>query len=49
MKPAIWKADGRGNLWILRHPGPLVWGADSSFSFSDEFVDRLIREGEAAG
>ena len=39
MKPAIWKADVRGNLWILRQPGPRAWWSASSHSFSDEFVE----------
>ena len=52
MKPALWQGAMRGNAWILRQPGPRQWWNEMKFTFTDEFadfVDGLIREGEAAG
>ena len=52
IRPDVWKADIQVNLWMLRQPGPRSWWSESSFSFSDEFVeflDGLIREGDATG
>jgi hypothetical protein len=52
MKTALWEGDVRGNAWVLRQPGPRQWWREQRFTYCDEFaefVDGLIREGEAAG
>ena len=52
MKPAIWQGEKKGNAWVLQQRGSRQWWNENRFLFSDEFadfVDGLIREGEAAG
>jgi hypothetical protein len=51
MKPAIWQGAKKGHGWVLQQRGSQQWWKESRFFFSDEFaefVDGLIREGEAA-
>jgi hypothetical protein len=52
LKQAIWQGDLRGNMEILHQPGSLGWWNENRGRFSDEFgefLDGLIREGEAVG
>ena len=52
LKASLWEAEIRGNTRILRQPGSRRWWDEWRFNFGDEFVDwvdGLIREGEAAG
>ncbi len=52
MKLSLWHGEQRGIAWVLRQPGSQQWWDEYRFTFSDEFgefVDGLIREGEAAG
>ena len=52
LKPSLWEAEIRSNTWILLQPGSQRWWDEWRFTWSDEFaefVDGLIREGEAAG
>ena len=52
LKQAIWRGDLRANMEMFHQPGALEWWNDSRGRFSDEFgefLDGLIREGEAAG
>jgi len=52
MKQSLWQGEQRGMYWVLHQPGSQQWWEENRFTFSDEFrdyVDGLIREGEAAG
>jgi len=52
LKGSLWEAEIRGTSYILQQPGSRRWWDDWRFTFSGEFgefVDGLIREGEAAG
>ncbi len=51
LKASLWEGEIRGTTFILRQPGSRRWWDEWRFTFSDEFgefVDGLIREGEAA-
>jgi len=52
LKQALWQGEMRANMEMLQQPGSLGWWNDRKGRFSDEFgefLDGLIREGEAAG
>jgi hypothetical protein len=52
LKASLWEAEIRGTTYVLRQPGSRRWWDEWRFNFGDEFVDwvdGLIREGEAAG
>ncbi len=52
LKASLWQTELRGTRSILRQPGSQQWWEEARPLFGDEFgefVDGLIREGEAAG
>jgi hypothetical protein len=52
LKQGLWQGEIRANIEMLHQPGSLGWWNDSKGRFSDEFgefLDGLIREGEATG
>jgi hypothetical protein len=52
MKQSLWQGEQQGMAWILRQPGSRQWWDESGHTFCNEFgefVDVLLREGEAAG
>ena len=52
LKPALWEGEVKALACILKQAGPRKWWDGVRFGFCDEFadfVDGLIREGEAAG
>jgi len=52
MKQPLWQGEQQKMAFLLRQPGSQKWWDEWRFTFNDEFcdfVDGLIREGEAAG
>jgi len=52
LKPGLWEGEIKVMAWMFDQAGPRQWWDENRFGFGDEFgdyVDGLIREGEAAG